>query len=83
MVDNASHTLASSATAKPTFNVEEEDVVIRNGWTPKKVKKKITAGTRNKKKNPFRVRASIFVLTFKGLIVSGTTDVVRASQRQA
>ena len=32
---NATHTLASSATAKPTFNVEEEDVVIRNGWTPK------------------------------------------------
>ena len=35
MVDNATHALASSATAKPTFNVEEEDVVIRNGWTPK------------------------------------------------
>ena len=35
VVDNATHTLASSATAKPTFNVEEEDVVIRNGWTPK------------------------------------------------
>ena len=31
--DNASHALASSATAKPTFNVEEEVVVIRNGWT--------------------------------------------------
>ena len=35
VVDNATHVLASSATAKPTFNVEEEDVVIRNGWTPK------------------------------------------------
>ena len=35
VVDNATHALASSATAKPTFNVEEEDVVIRNGWTPK------------------------------------------------
>ena len=35
MVDNATHALASSATARPTFNVEEEDVVIRNGWTPK------------------------------------------------
>ena len=35
MVDNATHALASSATAKPTFNVEEEDVVIRNGCTPK------------------------------------------------
>ena len=34
VVDNATHALASSATAKPTFNVEEEDVVIRNGWTP-------------------------------------------------
>ena len=40
VVDNATHTLASSATAKPTFNVEEEDVVIRNGWTPKEEKKK-------------------------------------------
>ena len=37
-VDNATHALASSATAKPTFNVEDEDVVIRNGWTPKKEK---------------------------------------------
>ena len=35
VADNATHALASSATAKPTFNVEEEDVVIRNGWTPK------------------------------------------------
>ena len=38
VVDNATHALASSATAKPTFNVEEEDVVIRNGWTPKEEK---------------------------------------------
>ena len=37
VVDNATHALASSATAKPTFNVEEEDVVIRNGWTPKDI----------------------------------------------
>ena len=36
VADNASHALASSATAKPTFNVEEEVVVIHNGWTPKK-----------------------------------------------
>ena len=36
VVDNATHALASSATAKPTFNVEEYVVVIRNGWTPKK-----------------------------------------------
>ena len=35
---NASHVLASSATAKPTFNVEE-DVIIRNGCAPKKKKK--------------------------------------------
>ena len=35
VVDNATHALASSATARPTFNVEEEDVVNRNGWTPK------------------------------------------------
>ena len=36
VVDNATHALAS--TARPTFNVEEEDVVIRNGWTPKEKK---------------------------------------------
>ena len=35
VADNASHTLASSATVKPTFNDEEEVVVISNGWTPK------------------------------------------------
>ena len=42
VADNAYHALASSATAKPTFNVELEVVVIRNGWTPKK-KKKVSA----------------------------------------
>ena len=36
VADNASHALASSATVKPTFNDEEEVVVIRNEWTPKK-----------------------------------------------
>ena len=40
VADNATHALPSSATAKPTFNVEEEVVVIRNGWTPKKRRKK-------------------------------------------
>ena len=35
LFNNASHALASSATVRPTFNVEEEVVVIRNGWTPK------------------------------------------------
>ena len=34
VADNASHALASSATVKLTFYVEEEVVVIRNGWTP-------------------------------------------------
>ena len=38
VADNATHALASSATARPTFNVEEEVVVIRIGWTPKKKK---------------------------------------------
>ena len=36
VADNASHALASSATIKPTLNVEEEVAVVRNGWTPKK-----------------------------------------------
>ena len=36
VADNASHALAFSATVRPTFNVEEEVVVIRNGRTPKK-----------------------------------------------
>ena len=35
VADNASHALASSATVKPTFNIEEEVVIIHNGWTPK------------------------------------------------
>ena len=35
VADNASHALASLATVKPTFNVEEEVVVIRVGWPPK------------------------------------------------
>ena len=38
VADNASHALASSTTVKPTFNVEEQVVVIRNGWTQKKKK---------------------------------------------
>ena len=37
VADNASHALASSATVKPTLNVEEEVVVICNGWTKEKV----------------------------------------------
>ena len=50
--DNATHALASSATAKPTFNVKEEFVVIRNGWTPKK-KKKIIFNKITRKYNPW------------------------------
>ena len=41
VADNAFHALASSVTAKPTFNVKEEVVVIRNGWTPMKKKGRI------------------------------------------
>ena len=40
VADNATHALASSATAKPTFNTEEEVVVIRYGWTPKERRKR-------------------------------------------
>ena len=36
----------------------------------------ITDGARISINNPFRVAASILVVTFKGLIVSGTTDIV-------
>ena len=36
VVGNATHALASTATAKPTLNIEEDVVVIRIGWTPKK-----------------------------------------------
>ena len=35
MADIAYHALVSSATVTPTFNVDEEVDVIRNGWTPK------------------------------------------------
>ena len=38
VAENASHALASSATVRPTLSVEEEVVVIHNGWTPKKKK---------------------------------------------
>ena len=34
VADNAARALASSATGKLTFNDEEEDIVICNGWTP-------------------------------------------------
>ena len=37
VADNASYALASSATVRAIFNVEEEVVVIHNGWTPKKI----------------------------------------------
>ena len=36
VADNASHAMASSDTEKPTFNNDEEAVVIHNRWTPKK-----------------------------------------------
>ena len=36
VADNASHAFAFSATAKPTFQIEEAVIVIHNGWTPKK-----------------------------------------------
>ena len=36
MAYNASHAIASTATVRPIFNVEEEVVVIRNGWPSKK-----------------------------------------------
>ena len=42
VADNSTHALASSATSWPNFNLEEEVVVIRSGWTPKKEKKKMT-----------------------------------------
>ena len=42
VADNASHALASSATVKPTFNVEEEVFIICNGWTPKEKEYKNT-----------------------------------------
>ena len=41
----------------------------------------ITDGTRNNVDNPFRVAARIFAMTFNGLIVIGSTDVVRTNQR--
>ena len=41
VADNAYHALASSAT-RPTFNVDEEVVVFRSEWTPKKMKKTVS-----------------------------------------
>ena len=42
VADNASLALASSATVVPTFNLEKDVVVIRNGWTPKSGNKRLT-----------------------------------------
>ena len=39
VANNATHTLASSATLNLSFCDEEEDVVIRNGWTQEENKK--------------------------------------------
>ena len=41
----------------------------------------LTDETKNNMNNPFIAATSIFVMTFKGLIVSGTADVVRANQQ--
>ena len=34
VADDATHTLASTDTVRLTFNDDEEDIVIHNGWTP-------------------------------------------------
>ena len=34
--DNATHTFASTFSVMLTLNDKDEDVVIRNGWTPEK-----------------------------------------------
>ena len=41
VAEHSSHALASSATARPTFSIEEEVVVIRSGWIPKKRRRSI------------------------------------------
>ena len=47
VADNAPYALASSATARPTFNFEEEVVVSRNGWLQRRpavnAKKKLSS----------------------------------------
>ena len=48
----ATHALASSATAKPTFNIEEKVVVILYGLTPKKEE---GASWQNLNFNPHRI----------------------------
>ena len=65
VVDNATHALASSATAKPTFNVEEEDVVIRNGWIPKEEKISVYAAFCG---NTFNTNFIHFFIHFKNFI---------------
>ena len=34
MANNATHALAALATLNLTFNDDEEDIIIHNGWTP-------------------------------------------------
>ena len=65
VADNASQALASSATANPTFNVEEEVVVIRNGWTPKKKRRKVSIRCCNK--DPTYIYIAIF--TKDGVVI--------------
>ena len=42
VADNSTHVLAPTATEKHTFNDEEEDIVICNGWDPEKENYKMT-----------------------------------------
>ena len=43
----------------------------------------LTYETKNNINKPFGVVTSIFVIAFKGAIISGTGDVISANQRQA
>ena len=46
-------------------------------------KLQLNDGTKNNINNPIRVANSIFVIAIKGLIISGTDDVIGANQQKA
>ena len=63
VADNASHELASTATVRSTFNDEEEDAVIRNGWTPEE-KEVITSIPKMKIHDPYTFGQILLMWSF-------------------
>ena len=86
MAVNAYHALASSGTEKPTFNVEEEVVVIRNGWTPKKRRRRQLKNHRYhkwKKQSPLEARTTKSHMTCEVVIHKRLYSNVEVNRHRA